>query len=132
MARRGFIRGTAPCHATPPITRIIVAGIIVAGIIVECSGTYVFPVKASEKTLKDNIETAFTAPVFLPSRWDSGVEKTHGRIERRMIVVLSAKAARIACEWPSAKSAASGVDGGKRRTGYGKSRKKKLSISSPA
>ena len=34
---------------------------------------------------------------------DSGVEKAHGRIERRQIDVLPAKAAGIEDEWPSAR-----------------------------
>ena len=34
--------------------------------IVERGGDYVFPVKNNQKTLKDNIETAFNEPVFPP------------------------------------------------------------------
>jgi len=69
--------------------------------IVEGGGDYVFPVKDNQKNLKDAIEMAFNAPVFPLSRWDSGVEKAHGRIERRTIDVLPAKAAGIEREWPT-------------------------------
>ena len=34
--------------------------------ILERGGDYVFPVKNNQKTLKDNIETAFNEPVFPP------------------------------------------------------------------
>ena len=34
--------------------------------IVERGGDYFFPVKNNQKTLKDNIETAFNEPVFPP------------------------------------------------------------------
>ena len=69
--------------------------------IVEGGGDYVFPVKDNQKSLKDDIETAFNAPVFSLSRFDSGVEKAHGRIGRRVIDVLPAKAAGIEREWPA-------------------------------
>ncbi|HUI21893.1 MAG TPA: ISAs1 family transposase [Methylocella sp.] len=69
--------------------------------IIERGGDYVFPVKDNQKSLKDDIETAFNAPVFPLSRWDNGVEKAHGRIERRTSDVLPAKAAGIEREWPT-------------------------------
>ena len=42
-----------------------------------------------------------TSRFFPLSRCDGGVEKAHGRIERRTIDVLPAKAAGIADEWPT-------------------------------
>ena len=42
-----------------------------------------------------------TSRFFPLSRHDGGVEKAHGRIERRIIDVLPAKAAGIADEWPT-------------------------------
>jgi len=39
---------------------------------------------------------------FFPlARYDSGVEKAHGRIERRLIDVLPTKAAGVGDEWPT-------------------------------
>ena len=39
---------------------------------------------------------------FIPlARYDSGVEKAHGRIERRVIEALPAEAAGIGDEWPT-------------------------------
>jgi hypothetical protein len=42
-----------------------------------------------------------TSRFFPLCSWDSGVEKAHGRIERRVIDVLPAEAAGIQCEWPT-------------------------------
>ena len=64
-------------------------------------GDYVFPVKDNQKTLRQDIETAFNEPVFPLRSWNSGVEKAHGRIEWRAIDVLPAEAAGIQGEWPT-------------------------------
>src|SRR5580765_2647893 len=42
-----------------------------------------------------------TSRFFPLCSWDSGVEKAHGRIERRVIDVLPAEAAGIEREWPT-------------------------------
>lgn len=42
-----------------------------------------------------------TSRFFPLCSWDSGVEKAHGRIERRAIDVLPAEAAGIEREWPT-------------------------------
>ena len=60
----------------------------IAAKIVERGGDYVFPVKDNQKTLRQDIETAFNEPVFPPVLMESGVEKAHGRIEWRAIDVL--------------------------------------------
>jgi len=45
-----------------------------------------------------------SASRFFPlARYDSGIEKAHGRIERRRIDVLPAAAAAIEDEWPTAR-----------------------------
>ena len=73
----------------------------IAAKIVERGGDYVFPVKDNQKTLRQDIETAFNEPVFPLCSWNSGVEKAHGRIEWRAIDVLLTEAAGIQGEWPT-------------------------------
>jgi len=69
--------------------------------IVEKGGDYVLPVKDNQKNLRENIQTAFDEPVFPLVSFGSDCEKTHGRIERRSIDVLPARAAGIEKDWPS-------------------------------
>ena len=65
-------------------------------------GGYVLPVKDNQKTLRENIETAFNEPVFPFGAFASGCEKAHGRIEQRSIDAPPARAAGIEEEdWPS-------------------------------
>ncbi|MGA8159115.1 MAG: ISAs1 family transposase, partial [Rhodoplanes sp.] len=73
----------------------------IAAKIVERGGDYVFPVKDNQKTLRQDIETAFNEPVFPLCSWNSGVEKAHGRIEWRAIDVLPTEAAGIQGEGPT-------------------------------
>jgi len=42
-----------------------------------------------------------TSRLFPLAHYDSGIEKAHGRIERRVIDVLPAEAAGISDEWPT-------------------------------
>ena len=51
----------------------------IAAKIVERGGDYVFPVKDNQKTLRQDIETAFNSRFFPLCSWNSGVEKAHGR-----------------------------------------------------
>jgi predicted transposase YbfD/YdcC len=69
--------------------------------IVERGGDYIFPVKDNQKGLRENIEMAFEEPVLPVTRYESGTEKAHGRIEQRSIDVLPAEAAGIKDEWPT-------------------------------
>ena len=71
--------------------------------IVEKGGDYIFPVKGNQKNSRENIQTAFNEPVFPLIFFRSGHDKAHGRIERRLIDVLPAKAAGIEEDWPSVK-----------------------------
>ena len=57
--------------------------------IVEKGGDYIFPVKDNQKNLRENIQTAFNEPVFPLISFRSGHDKAHGRIERRLIDVLT-------------------------------------------
>ena len=50
----------------------------------------------SEDAARRTLKRLSTSRFFPLSRWDSGVEKAHGRIERRIIDVLPAEAAGIA------------------------------------
>lgn len=59
------------------------------------------PIKNNQRTLRENVETAFKEPVFPLANVDSGVEKAHGRIERRVIDVLPAMTAEIDGDWPT-------------------------------
>ena len=94
----------------------------IAAKIVERGGDYVFPVKDNQKTLRQDIETAFNEPVFPPRSWNSGVEKAHGRIEWRAIDVLPAEAAGIKASGRRfGKSVASYVRAKSRRTASGRS-----------
>ncbi len=73
----------------------------ITGMIVARGGDYIFPVKDNQKTLRKNIELAFADPVTAPCHFDTGADKAHGRIERRVIDVLPAAAAGITDEWPT-------------------------------
>jgi predicted transposase YbfD/YdcC len=73
----------------------------IVGKIADKGGGYVFPVKDNQKTLREDIVTAFNEPVFPLTSFDSGLEKAHGRIEQRSIEVLPAAAAGIETDWPS-------------------------------
>ena len=72
----------------------------IAQTVVDAGETTCF-VKNNQKTLRENIETAFAEPVFPLATFDSGATKAHGRIERRRIEVLPAQAADITQEWPT-------------------------------
>jgi predicted transposase YbfD/YdcC len=69
--------------------------------IVDRGGDYIFPVKDNQKGLRENIELAFAQPAFPITRYESGAEKAHGRIEQRSIEVLPAEAAGIKDDWPT-------------------------------
>ncbi len=48
-------------------------------------GDDVLPVKGNRKDLRDEIETAFTEPVFPLAEWHEPAQSGHGRIDRRHI-----------------------------------------------
>jgi predicted transposase YbfD/YdcC len=72
----------------------------IAAQIIKGGGDYLLQVKDNQKTLREDIVTAFDEPVVSLSSFDSGYDKAHGRIERRCIDVLPATAAGIKDEWP--------------------------------
>ena len=105
----------------------------IAAKIVERGGDYVFPVKDNQKTLRQDIETAFNEPVF---------PRAHGiaMSKRRM---GASNGARSTCCLPKpsgfkasgrrfGKSVASNVRAKSRRTASGRSHSTRSSISSPA
>ena len=51
-------------------------------------GDDVLPVKGNRKDLRDEIETAFTEPVFPLAEWHEPPQSGHGRIDRRHIALL--------------------------------------------
>ena len=66
-------------------------------------GDEVLPVKGNRKDLRDEIETAFTEPVFLLAEWHEPLQSGHGRIDRRHIALLPVEALgeEMRKSWPT-------------------------------
>ena len=101
----------------------------IAAKIVERGGDYVFPVKDNQKTLRQDIETAFNEPVFPLCSWNSDVKRRMG----------ASNGARSTCCLPKpsgfkasgrrfGKSVASYVRAKSRRTASGRSHSTRSSI----
>ena len=66
-------------------------------------GDDVLPVKGNRKDLRDEIETAFTEPVFPLAEWHEPPQSGHGRIDQRHIALLpvAALGEEMRKSWPT-------------------------------
>ena len=66
-------------------------------------GDDVLPVKGNRKDLRDEIETAFTEPVFPLAEWHEPPQSGHGRIDQRHIALLPVEALgeEMRKSWPT-------------------------------
>ena len=97
------------------LTEIDLSGLMVTGdaifcqkkitdLIVNKGGDYLLTVKDNQSELKSSIALAFAQPIIKANCFDSGFDKQHGRIERRIIEILPASCANISETWPNVKT----------------------------